>query len=115
MGIITTVVAIVAASWVGFSAYALLARKPFVVDNLVKYGVPRSWWTWLGVAKALGAAGLLVGLAVPWIGVAASVGLVLYFAGAVVTIVRARFYRQIPFPLFYLVPALAAGLLFTGS
>ena len=41
-------------------------------------------------AKVAGATGLLVGLFVPVIGVMAEIGLMLYFAGAVVTVVRAH-------------------------
>jgi hypothetical protein len=110
-----TVIVILAAAWIGFSAFSLLTRKAFVVDNLAAYGVPESWWPWLGTAKALGAAGLLVGLAVPLVGVAASVGLVVYFSGAVVTIVRARAFSHVPFPLLYLAPALGAGVLVAGG
>jgi DoxX-like family len=115
MSITMTIVVIIAAGWIGFSAYSLLAHKHFVVDNLDDYGVPRGWWPWLGTAKALGAIGLLVGLALPAVGVAASVGLVAYFVGAIVTIVRARAFSHIPFPLLYLAPALAAGVLFAGA
>ncbi|GAA4294896.1 DoxX family protein [Actinokineospora soli] len=105
------VVTVVAALLSGFSAYALLSRAAFVVKPLTDYGVPESWWTWLGLAKAAGAVGLVVGLFVPAIGIAAAIGLVLYYAGAVVTIVRARYYAHIPFPLVYLVPAAATLVL----
>jgi hypothetical protein len=115
MSTIATVVVIIAAAWIGFSAFSLLTRKAFVVDNLADYGVPERWWPWLGAAKALGAVGLLVGLAVPAVGVAAAAGLVVYFAGAVVTIVKARAYGHVPFPLLYLAPALAAGALIAGA
>jgi hypothetical protein len=115
MSVTATIVAIGAAVWIGFSAVSLLTQKAFVVDNLRDYGVPESWWAWLGAAKALGAVGLLAGLAVPEVGVAAAAGLVLYFAGAVVTIVRARAFSHIPFPLLYLAPALAAGVLIAGT
>lgn len=115
MSTTATVVVIVAAAWVGFSAFALLTRKPFVTDNLVQYGVPASWWPWLGTAKAAGAFGLVAGLAVPEIGVAAAVGLGLYFTGAVITVLRARAYGHVPFPLLYMVPALIAGALIAGS
>ncbi|HET8717565.1 MAG TPA: DoxX family protein [Nocardioidaceae bacterium] len=103
-----TTVTIVAAVWVGFSAFSLLTHKAFVVDALRDYGVPQAWWPWLGLAKAVGAVGLLVGLAVPAVGLASAVGLVLYFTGAVVTIVRARAYSHIPFPLLYAVPVVVA-------
>jgi hypothetical protein len=106
-----TIVVIIAAAWIGFSAFSLLTHKAFVVDNLEDYGVPKTWWPWLGTVKGLGALGLLVGLAVPAIGVAASVGLVAYFIGAVIAIMRTGAYGHIPFPLLYLAPALAAGVL----
>ncbi|GGN73094.1 DoxX family protein [Nocardia rhizosphaerihabitans] len=105
------IVTIVAALWVGFSAFSLLRRAPFVVDPLVEYGVPHTWWTPLGLAKAAGSIGLIVGLWIPAIGVAAAIGLILYFAGAVVTVLRARSYKTVAFPILYLAPvAVALGL-----
>lgn len=41
------------------------------------------------VLKAAGAFGLLLGIGVPTIGLAASIGLVLLFVGAVATVMRA--------------------------
>jgi hypothetical protein len=102
------VVTILAAAWVGYSAAAVFLRAQWVVRALTDYGVPHSWWPWLGMAKAAGAAGLVVGLFVPVIGVMAGIGLVLYFTGAVVTVVRARFYSHIPYPLVFLAPVVAA-------
>jgi hypothetical protein len=102
------VVTIVAAAWVGYSAAAVFFRAKWVVQALTDYGVPRSWWPWLGMAKTAGAAGLLVGLRVPVIGVMAEIGLVLYFAGAVATVARARWYSHIPYPLVYLAPVVAS-------
>jgi hypothetical protein len=102
------VVTILAAAGVGYSAAAVFFRATWVVQALTAYRVPRSWWPWLGTAKAAGAAGLLVGLVVPLIGVLAAIGLVLYFAGAVVTVVRARYYAHIPYPVVFLAPVVAA-------
>jgi hypothetical protein len=110
-----TIVTVLAAAWVGFSAYAILTKAPWVVDNLVDYGIPRSWWPWLGAAKALGAIGLLVGLAVPPVGVAATVGVILYFTGAVVAVLRARAYAHVAFPLMYMVPVVVAASLGAGT
>ncbi|MFG3053576.1 DoxX family protein [Kitasatospora sp. NPDC048239] len=113
MSVAYVVLAVVSAVWVGFSGVSLARRAEFVTQPLVEYGVPRSWWTPLALAKLAGAAGLLVGLAVPAIGVAAAVGLILYFLGAVITNVRARSYKTTPFPLLYLAPVavtLALGL-----
>jgi hypothetical protein len=107
------VVTLLAAAMAAFSAGSVFVHAKWVVEPLASYGVPRSWWPWLGTAKALGAAGLLVGLAVPLIGVLAGVGLVAYFSGAVVTVLRARSYSHVPFPLMYMAPvvgSLAVGM-----
>lgn len=101
------VVTVLTATWVGFSAFSLLRRAAFVVDPLVQYGVPESWWTPLGLAKAAGALGLLIGLAVPVIGQLAGIGLALYFVGAVVTVLRARSYKTVAYPVLYLAPVVA--------
>jgi hypothetical protein len=105
------VVTILAAAWVGYSAAAVFFRAKWVVEALTDYGVPDSWRPWLGTAKAAGAAGLLVGLFVPAIGVLAAIGLVLYFAGAVVTVVRAHYHSHIPYPLVFLAPVVASLVL----
>ncbi|WP_040839119.1 DoxX family protein [Nocardia brevicatena] len=111
MSIAYSVMTVLAAAWVGFSAGAVLAHAGWVVDALRDYGVPESWWPWLGTTKALGAVGLVVGLYVPLIGALAVIGLVLYFTGAVLTVARARAYSHIPYPLLYLTPVIiAAGL-----
>lgn len=54
--------------------------------------MPQSWITILGVLKAAGAIGLLIGIWVPLIGTAAAVGLVLFFIGAIITHLRAHDY-----------------------
>ncbi|MED7949354.1 DoxX family protein [Kitasatospora sp. NPDC058201] len=105
------VVTVLAAVMAGFSGGSIFARAAFVVEPLTEYGVPRSWWNWLGAAKAAGALGLLVGLFAPVVGVLAATGLVLYFGGAVITVVRARSYAHVAFPLVYMAPAAASLLL----
>ncbi|MGW8883316.1 DoxX family protein [Streptomyces sp. NPDC055749] len=102
------VVTVLAAAMAGFSAVSVLARAKWVVEPLADYGVPRSWWVWLGAAKAAGAVGLLAGLLVPVIGLLAGIGLVLYFTGAVITVIRARSYAHVPFPLVYMAPVVGA-------
>ncbi|MEU3775320.1 DoxX family protein [Streptomyces sp. NPDC032472] len=103
-----TVVTVVAAVMAGFSGASIFAKAKFVVEPLAEYGVPRKIWNLLGLAKAAGAVGLLVGLAVPIIGLLAAIGLIAYFAGAVITVVRARAYAHAPFPLVYMAPVVAA-------
>lgn len=100
---IATIAANLAASVMDF------VRARFVVDNGVEAGIPESWLPMLGVVKTAGAAGLLLGLlGVPLIGIAAAVGLVLYFVLAVGALVRARVYRQLIFPTPYLLLAVAS-------
>jgi hypothetical protein len=88
------VVTVLWAAWVGFTAGSVFLRAKWVVQPLADYGVPRSWWPWLGAAKAAGAAGLLFGLFMPVIGVMAAIGLVLYFIGALATVMRPRVYSR---------------------
>ncbi|MGW7358067.1 DoxX family protein [Streptomyces sp. NPDC054802] len=105
------VVTLIAAAMADFSAVSVFLRAQWVVQPMADYGVPMSWLPWLGAAKAAGAAGLVVGLFVPVVGVAAGIGLVLYFTGAVATVIRARWYAHIPFPLLYATPVVAALVL----
>ncbi|QIB44601.1 DoxX family protein [Streptomyces aureoverticillatus] len=108
-------VTLVAAAMTGFSATSVFLRAKWVVEPMADYGIPMSWLPWLGTAKAAGAIGLLVGLFLPVVGIAAAVALVLYFAGAVVAVVRARWYAHIPFPLVYAAPVVGALVLGFGS
>lgn len=105
------VVTLVGAALVAFSALAVFARAAWVMDAFGSYRIPLSWLPWLGAAKMAGAVGLVVGLFVPVIGLVAAVGLVLYFAGAVVTVVRARWYSHVPYPLIYVAPVVGSLVL----
>lgn len=93
----------------GYAAAVDFLPTDRAVANAVRVGASRAWLRPLGVVKAAGAVGLLVGLAVPAIGVAAAVGLVLYFVCALVAHVRVRWYSTIPIPAVFLL--LAAGAL----
>jgi hypothetical protein len=84
-------------------AVADLIPAGFVLANSAEVGVPRSWIPPLAATKLAGAAGLVVGLlALPALGIAAAVGLVLFFVGAVITHVRAHVLYNIAFPGAYL-------------
>ncbi|NEW40797.1 DoxX family protein [Nocardia cyriacigeorgica] len=85
-----------------------VARNRWTLENMTKYGVPQSWIVPLGLVKLAGALGLLAGLAIPALGIAAAAGLVLYFVGAVATLTRARGYADLVYPGFYLVLATAS-------
>ncbi|MEU4076134.1 hypothetical protein DEJ45_18675 [Streptomyces venezuelae] len=101
------VVTAVAAFMAGFSGLSVFLKAAYVVGPLAEYGVPRAWWNLLGAAKVAGAVGLVAGIWVPVIGTLAAIGLILYFAGAVITVLRARSYGHVPFPLVYMAPAVA--------
>ena len=94
MSAVYVTITILWAAWVGLCAVAVFSRARWIVRPMTDYGVPSSWWPWLGAAKATGAAGLLIGLFIPAIGAVAMTGLVLYFIGAVATVLRARVYSN---------------------
>lgn len=103
--IVVTLMAIAANT---FIATADFMRYEFVLINSAKVGVPESWLTPLGILKAAGAGGLLLGLlGVPLIGAAAAAGLILFFVGAIITPLRAREY-SLAFPFAYLLLAVTA-------
>ena len=109
--IIVTILAVVANAAI---ALADVTRAEFVVANSRSVGVPESWLVPLGLVKAAGAAGLLLGLlGVPLIGTVAAAGLVLFFVGAVLTHLRARSYA-LGFPGGFLALAVGAFLLSLG-
>jgi uncharacterized membrane protein YphA (DoxX/SURF4 family) len=72
------------------SAGGKLVRAEFQMATLRKVGVADKMVPWLAVAEIAGGVGLLVGLWCWPIAVAAAVGLVLYFLGAVLAHLRVR-------------------------
>ena len=91
MFIIAFVVSVVLALVLVGSAYAKLAKDPKVVDSIVKtVGVPENRLWVLAALELAGAAGLLIGLLWAPLGIAAAIGVVLYFVGAVLAHLRKR-------------------------
>ena len=86
------VVTVLAAAANVFSATLDFIRYKQILINMAKVGVSESWLTTLGILKAAGALGLLVGIRVPLIGIAAAIGLVLFFLAAAITHLRAHDY-----------------------
>ncbi|MDF2775835.1 MAG: putative integral rane protein [Geminicoccaceae bacterium] len=109
------IVNILAAVTYAYAAYVDFSRAEWVLDNMTKYGVPHSWLFVLGALKAAGAIGLLVGIRVPQIGGAAAIGLILYFVGAIVTVVRAHWYSHLHFPVLFLLPAAGSLVVLLAS
>jgi DoxX-like protein len=91
------------------AALADFSRARFVLDNAAELGIPLSWVLPLGLLKAAGALGLVLGVfGVPLIGTAAAGGLVLFFLGALVVHVRARVTHNIAAPLAFFAAAVGA-------
>jgi hypothetical protein len=109
---------VVVATAIAVTAITLpdLVPAQFVLANSARVGVPRSWLPTLAVLKLAGAAGLIVGLlGLRYLGIAAAIGLVLYFVGAVVVHVRAHVLSNIAFPGGYLLMSvMSLALLLTA-
>ncbi|TDD24475.1 DoxX family protein [Nonomuraea diastatica] len=104
-----TIVTIVFNAW---AAIADFLKADFVLANGVQLGIPQSWLPTLGALKAAGAVGLLLGLlGAPWVGIAAAIGLVLFFVGAIVVHFRARVYLKTLIPGWFLGLAIASLVL----
>jgi hypothetical protein len=97
-----------------YAAFADLTRPAWLVDNMTKAGVPQSWLLPLAALKAAGALGVLIGIGVPVLGVAAAAGLVLFFIGALITHVRARYWAIVP-PIAFLLLAVGSLVLRIAS
>lgn len=105
------ILTVLAAAALTFSAAADFVRYKKVMVNMGRAGVPEAWLTRLGLAKAADAVGLVVGIVIPPIGTAAAIGVILFFVGAIITHVRARWF-SFGFPATYLL--LAVGALVMG-
>jgi hypothetical protein len=87
-----------------------LLKARFVLATSAAVDVPPSWLPMLGTLKLAGAAGLTLGLlGVPALGVAAGIGLVLFYVGAIVAHLKARKFATGAAPLLFL--GLAAATL----
>lgn len=86
------VVSIMLALGLTFSAASNFARIERLVEGMAQAGVPVSWLSLLGWIKTFAAIGLLVGIFVPVVGLAAALGVIVFFLGAIVVHIRARAY-----------------------
>ncbi|MFF2328456.1 MULTISPECIES: DoxX family protein [unclassified Streptomyces] len=92
-----------------FEVAAKTVRARFVMQNSAEVGLAPTWIPCLAVLEGSGVAGLVLGLlGLPAIGLAAAVGLVLFFVGAVFAHIRAKVFHNIAFPLAFLCLAIAA-------
>lgn len=113
---VTVAVTVVTILVNALAAAADLVGARFVLANSGEVGIDRKWVLPLGLLKAAGAMGLLLGLlGVPLVGPAAAGGLVLFLAGALLVHVRARVFHNIAVPGFFFVAAVATLVLAVGS
>ncbi|MFI6346632.1 DoxX family protein [Streptomyces sp. NPDC050560] len=104
--LVATIVCIAANASIAVADYA---GAGFVRKNSAEVHVPESALPYLATLKLAGAAGLVVGLtAWRWAGLAAGIGLTLFFTTAVATHLRTHVLHNIAFPTLYLLLALTA-------
>ena len=113
------VVTAVAASASALAGVLTLAGNRSVAQTADRLRIPLSWRPRLGALLAVGAAGLVLGFALPSLGTAAAAGLVLYFVAAAGVHIRQRDRRPlawINWAAFFVLSmaALAVGLIYHG-
>lgn len=93
-----------------FVAVADYRKAGFVLQNSAEVHLPIGAIPYLATLKLAGAVGLTVGLvALPWLGVAAGVGLTLFFVGAVMVHIRTGVLHNIAFPAMFLLLAITSA------
>ncbi|WP_329102294.1 DoxX family protein [Micromonospora sp. NBC_01699] len=88
MSIAYVVLAILLSAMLLMSARGKLTKDERVVQGLTAAGVPLNWYPPLAIIEIIGAVGLIVGIFLAPLGVAAAIGVVLYFVGAIIAHVR---------------------------
>jgi hypothetical protein len=110
MGTVYLVMTVLVALMVAFSGIGKVRRDPRQVKVIHEtVGVPLKYLPLLAVCEFAGALGLVAGIWWPALGVAAAIGLVIYFVGAIVSHLRVGDIKGIGSAVFMLV--LAAGAL----
>lgn len=87
--LLETILSIVLALVFAGAGGAKLAGQPMMRESATHFGIPWERYRLIGVLEVAAVVGLLVGLAVEPLALAAAVGLVLLMAGAVVFHLRA--------------------------
>ena len=78
-----------------FGDAAMSLRPRTLISGCVTgVGFPREWWWTLIVIKTLAVVGLIAGIWIPGIALAANIGVIVYFVSAAAAHIRARFTGQ---------------------
>jgi hypothetical protein len=103
------VVTVLFAAIVAFSGIGKIRRDPRIVHVICEVvGVPLKYLSLLAACELAGALGLVLGIWWPDLGVAAGIGLVLYFVGASVSHLRVGDVKGIGAAAFLLAVAVGA-------
>jgi DoxX-like family len=109
------IVSLLLAALLAFSAIRKLSHRPEVVATYTRVGVPEDKLDYLALILLAGAAGLVVGLLWGPLGIAAAVGLVVYFLLAIGAHIRAGDTAHVATPAVIEVMAVVALVLRAGS
>ncbi|MFE2286985.1 DoxX family protein [Streptomyces sp. NPDC059443] len=110
MFIAYAVVGVLLALTLTASSTFMLRRNPAILASMQKVEVPDSWLPRLAGLKAAGAIGLVAGLWLTPLGIAAAIGVTLYFVGAVIAHLRVKDYELAPAAVLTLAAAAALAL-----
>ena len=103
------VVTIVVAAMAAFSGLGKMRRDPKILHAVHEVvGVPLKYFPHLAACEFAGALGLVLGIWWPYLGIAAGIGLVVYFVGAIVSHVRMGDGKGIGPAAFMLIISVAA-------
>lgn len=115
MFIAYVVVAVVFSVLLVVSGRAKIVKDPQVTTTMTGLGVPLGWFVPLALLEFAAAAGLLLGIAYRPLGIAAAIGALLYFIGAVLTHLRARDAKGSAVPAVIALVSVAAVVLGVAS
>ena len=115
MSIASAIASALLAAAISYAAARKLTHRPEVVAEYARAGVPEGWLDRLAVVLFAAAAGLLAGIAWRPIGIAAAIGLALYFAVAAGFHVRTRDFANVATPIALEILAIATIVLGVAS
>jgi uncharacterized membrane protein YphA (DoxX/SURF4 family) len=110
-----TVVAVVLGLALAASGSAKIRKDERVTTGMTSVGVPLSWYVPLALLEIAGTVGLLIGIGWRPLGIAAAIGVILYFIGALAFHVRAKDFKGMPTPAVFLIVAVLALVLGIAS
>ncbi|MFJ8026204.1 DoxX family protein [Streptomyces sp. NPDC096311] len=95
------VAAVLVAVMLAFSGRGMIVKDERVMASLNTVKVPDTWRLPLAAVKFAGAFGLLIGIAYRPLGIAAALGVVLFFLGAVGAHLRVKDSKGAAFPVIF--------------